>query len=193
MTTCSPRPPSASGLDVKVTGQVATQIDFSDYLSARLPLFFAVVLTLSFLLLMVVFRSLLVPLKAVIMNLLSIGAAYGILVAVFQWGWLSGPLGLEGAPIEPFMPMMLFAIVFGLSMDYEVFLLSRIREEWTRTGDSHTSVADGLAATARVITAAAAIMVFVFGSFMLEPSPGGQAHGRSASPWPCCSTPPSSA
>ena len=125
-------------------------------------------LGLSFLLLMVVFRSLLVPLKAVIMNLLSIGAAFGVLVMVFQWGWLRGPLGLEGAPIEPFMPMMLFAIVFGLSMDYEVFLLSRIKEEWDRTGDSHTSVADGLAATARVITAAAAIMVFVFGSFLLE-------------------------
>ena len=129
-TTCSPRPPPAPASTCSVTGQVAIQIDFSDYLAARLPLFFGVVLGLSFLLLMVVFRSLLVPLKAVIMNLLSIGAAYGVLVAVFQWGWLSGPLGLEGAPIEPFMPMMLFAIVFGLSMDYEVFLLSRIQEEW---------------------------------------------------------------
>jgi RND superfamily putative drug exporter len=163
-------PEAVQGTDLRpvVTGQVAVQVDFSSYLAARMPLFFGVVLGLSFLLLMAVFRSLLVPLKAVIMNLLSIGAAYGVLVMVFQWGWLSGPLGLEGAPIEPFMPMMLFAIVFGLSMDYEVFLLSRIREEWTRTGDSHTSVADGLAATARVITAAAAIMVFVFGSFMLE-------------------------
>ena len=102
------------------------------------------------------------------MNLLSIGAAFGILVMVFQWGWLSGPLGIEGAPIEPFMPMMLFAIVFGLSMDYEVFLLSRIREEYVKSGDSRRSVADGLAATARVITAAAAIMVVVFGSFLLE-------------------------
>jgi RND superfamily putative drug exporter len=165
-----PSATAGSDLDVLVTGQVATQIDFSDFLAGRLPLFFGVVLTLSFLLLMVVFRSLLVPLKAVIMNLLSIGAAYGVLVAVFQWGWLSGPLGLEGAPIEPFLPMMLFAIVFGLSMDYEVFLLSRVKEEWDRTGDPHTSVADGLAATARVITAAAAIMVFVFGSFMLEPA-----------------------
>jgi RND superfamily putative drug exporter len=163
-------PAAVAGTDLQpiVTGQVAVQVDFSSYLANRMPLFFGIVLGLSFLLLMIVFRSLLVPLKAVIMNLLSIGAAYGVLVMVFQWGWLSGPLGLEGAPIEPFMPMMLFAIVFGLSMDYEVFLLSRIREEWTRTGDSHTSVADGLAATARVITAAAAIMVFVFGSFMLE-------------------------
>jgi len=163
-----PAATAGTGLEVNVTGQVAVQVDFSSYLASRMPLFFGVVLGLSFLLLMAVFRSLLVPLKAVVMNLLSIGAAYGVLVMVFQWGWLRGPLGLEGAPIEPFMPMMLFAIVFGLSMDYEVFLLSRIREEWTRTGDSHTSVADGLAATARVITAAAAIMVFVFGSFMLE-------------------------
>jgi RND superfamily putative drug exporter len=117
---------------------------------------------------MVVFRSLLVPLKAVIMNLLSIGAAYGVVVAVFQWGWGGRLLNIEGAPIEPFVPMMLFAIVFGLSMDYEVFLLSRIREEWDRTGDSRQSVADGLAATARVISAAAAIMVVVFGSFLGE-------------------------
>ena len=165
-----PAATAGTGMDVKLTGQVAAQVDFSDYLAARLPLFFGVVLGLSFLLLMVVFRSLLVPLKAVIMNLLSIGAAYGVLVMVFQWGWLGGLLGLEGAPIEPFIPMMLFAIVFGLSMDYEVFLLSRIKEEWLRTGDSHTSVADGLAHTARVITAAAAIMVFVFGSFLLEES-----------------------
>ena len=125
-------------------------------------------LALSFLLLMVVFRSLLVPLKAVVMNLLSIGAAYGIVVALFQWGWLSDLTGVQPAPIEPWVPMMLFAIVFGLSMDYEVFLLSRVREEWHRTGDSRTSVADGLAATAKVITAAAAIMVVVFGSFLLE-------------------------
>ncbi|HEY8524334.1 MAG TPA: MMPL family transporter [Acidimicrobiales bacterium] len=159
----------AAGVDVKVTGVTAVNVDFSHYLSARLPYFFVAVLSLSFLLLMVVFRSLLVPLKAVLMNLLSIGAAYGIVVALFQWGWLSDLTGVEPAPVEPWMPMMLFAIVFGLSMDYEVFLLSRVREEWHRTGDSRTSVADGLASTARVISAAAAIMVFVFGSFMLEP------------------------
>ena len=105
-----------------------------------------------------------------IMNLLSIGAAYGVVVAIFQWGWLRGLVGIEAAPIEPFIPMMLFAIVFGLSMDYEVFLLSRIKEEWDRTGDSRESVADGLAATARIITVAAAIMVVVFGSFLLEPT-----------------------
>ena len=151
-----------------MAGAVAINVDFTEYLSERLPWFFAAVLGLSFILLMVVFRSLLVPLKAVIMNLLSIGAAYGITVAVFQWGWGSSLLNIEPAPIEPFVPMMLFAIVFGLSMDYEVFLLSRIREEWDRTGDSRTSVADGLASTARVITAAAAIMVVVFGSFIGE-------------------------
>ena len=158
-----------AGVDVAVTGSVAVSLDFADYLTSRLPYFFATVLALSFLLLMVVFRSVLVPLKAVVMNLLSIGAAYGIVVALFQWGWLSDITGVQPAPIEPWIPMMLFAIVFGLSMDYEVFLLSRVREEWHRTGDSRTSVADGLAATAKVITAAAAIMVFVFGSFILEP------------------------
>jgi len=163
-----PTATAGTGLDVAVTGSVAIGVDFTDYLSERLPWFFATVLGLSFLLLMVVFRSILVPLKAVIMNLLSIGAAYGIAVAVFQWGWGGNLLGIDGAPIEPFLPMILFAIVFGLSMDYEVFLLSRVREEWDRTGDSRTSVADGLAATARVITAAAAIMVVVFGSFLGE-------------------------
>ncbi|MGH9212137.1 MAG: MMPL family transporter [Acidimicrobiales bacterium] len=160
---------AGTGLDMAVSGTVPVQVDFSHYLSDRLPYFLAAVLLLSFLLLMVVFRSLLVPLKAVIMNLLSIGAAYGVMVAGFQWGWLGGILDFDAAPIEPWMPMMLFAIVFGLSMDYEVFLLSRIKEEWLRTGDSRTSVADGLAATARVITAAALIMVFVFGAFLLEP------------------------
>jgi putative drug exporter of the RND superfamily len=163
-----PAATAGTGLDPAVTGNLAVNIDFADYLAERLPYFLAAVLVTSFLLLLVVFRSLLVPLKAVIMNLLSIGAAYGVIVAGFQWGWLGGLLNFEGGPIEPWIPMMLFAIVFGLSMDYEVFLLSRVREEWHRTGDSRTSVADGLAATARVITAAALIMVFVFGSFLLE-------------------------
>jgi RND superfamily putative drug exporter len=134
----------------------------------RLPIFFLAVLGLSFLFLMTVFRSLLVPFKAVVMNMLSIGASYGVIVALFEWGWLGKFTGLSPGPIEPWAPMMLFAIVFGLSMDYEVFLLSRIREEWLHSGDSHASVADGLAATAKVITAAAAIMVVVFGSFLLE-------------------------
>jgi putative drug exporter of the RND superfamily len=166
--TVIPAATQRTGLVISVTGGVAISADFTDYLSARLPWFFAAVLGLSFLLLMIVFRSLLVPLKAVVMNLLSISAAYGIVVAMFQWGWGGSPLNISGAPIEPFVPMMLFAIVFGLSMDYEVFLLSRIREEWDRTGDSRRSVADGLASTARVITAAAAIMVLVFASFIGE-------------------------
>jgi putative drug exporter of the RND superfamily len=158
----------AAGAQVLVTGLVAANADMSQYMSERMPVFFGAVLALSFLLLMIVFRSLLVPLKAVVMNLLSIGAAYGVIVALFQWGWLSDLTGVQPGPIEAWVPMMLFAVVFGLSMDYEVFLLSRVREEWHRTGDSRTSVADGLAATAKVITAAAAIMVVVFGSFMLE-------------------------
>jgi RND superfamily putative drug exporter len=152
---------------VLVGGFTAESVDFSDYMGARLPLVLAAVLLLSFLLLMAVFRSLLVPLKAVIMNLLSIGAAYGVVVAVFQWGWGQDLLGLgDPGPIEAWAPMMLFAVVFGLSMDYEVFLLSRIKEEYDRTGDNTTAVADGLASTARVITAAAAIMVVVFGGFI---------------------------
>ena len=163
-----PRALDGTGLNALVAGQVAFNIDISDYLAGRIPIFFAAVLGASFLLLMAVFRSLVVPLKAVIMNMLSIGAAYGVAVAVFQWGWLSDVFGIEPAPIEPFIPMMLFAILFGLSMDYEVFLLSRMKEEYERTGDAVNSVADGLAATARVITAAAAIMIVVFGSFVLE-------------------------
>ena len=139
------------------------------------------VLLLSFLLLMLVFRSLLVPLKAVIMNLLSIGAAYGVIVAVFQWGWGASLIGVgREAPIEAWAPVFIFAIVFGLSMDYEVFLLSRIREEYDRTGDNATAVADGLALTARVITAAAAIMVCVFGSFVFGPEVVAQDHGARA-------------
>jgi RND superfamily putative drug exporter len=115
-----------------------------------------------------VFRSLLVPLKAVVMNLLSIGAAYGIIVAIFQWGWGASLIGLDKTgPIDSWIPMFLFAIVFGLSMDYEVFLLSRMKEEFDRTGDNATAVADGLAVTARVITAAALIMVCVFASFVI--------------------------
>jgi RND superfamily putative drug exporter len=157
-----------TGLTAYITGFTAVGVDFTSYLVKRILLFFAVVLALSFLLLMMVFRSVLVPLKAVVMNVISIAAAYGVVVAVFQWGWFSGLTGVSPAPIEPFIPMMMFAIVFGLSMDYEVFLLSRVKEEYDRTGDAKNSVADGLAATARVITAAAAIMVVVFGSFLLE-------------------------
>ena len=163
-----PRAVRGSDTRVLIGGITASGIDTSDALASRLPLFIGAVLAFSFLLLLAVFRSVFVPVKAVIMNLLSIGAAYGVIVAMFQWGWGAGLLGIEGgAPIEPFVPMMLFAIVFGLSMDYEVFLLSRVREEYDRTGDNGLAVADGLAATARVITAAAAIMVTVFASFVL--------------------------
>lgn len=157
-----------SGVEVAIGGAQPAAVDFADYTAQRLPLFLAVVLGLSFLLLTAVFRGVLVALKAVVVNLLSIGAAFGVLVAVFQWGWAADLLGIEGeAPIEAWVPMMLIAIVFGLSMDYEVFLLSRIREEYDRTGDNASAVATGLARTARVITAAAAIMVCVFGSFVL--------------------------
>jgi RND superfamily putative drug exporter len=156
-------------LQVHLGGQTAAGIDFAEVISRRLPIFIGAVLALSFLLLLVVFRSVLVPLKAVLMNLLSIGAAYGVLVAVFQWGWAGELLGVSGtAPIEPWAPMMLFAIVFGLSMDYEVFLLSAVRESYDDTGDNASAVASGLAATGRVITAAAAIMVCVFASFVLS-------------------------
>ena len=151
-----------------VGGFNAASIDFADYLGDRLPWLIGAVLVLSFVLLMMVFRSLLVPLKAVVMNLLSIGAAYGVIVAVFQWGWGKDLINVDrSGPIEAWAPMMLFAIVFGLSMDYEVFLLSRMKEHFDVSRDNATAVADGLAATARVITAAALIMVCVFSAFVL--------------------------
>ena len=162
-------PNATEGLDTEVLvgGLTAAIVDFSDANAERLPLLLTVVIGLSFLILVVVFRSLLVPLKAAIMNLLSIAAAYGVLVAVFQWGWGMELIGVEGtAPIEAWAPMMLFTVLFGLSMDYEIFLLSRIREEYVRTGDNATAVANGLANTARVITAAAAIMVTLFLAFV---------------------------
>jgi RND superfamily putative drug exporter len=157
-----------TGVEAKVGGFTAAGVDFADSIGSRMPFLFIGVLSLSFLLLMAVFRSLLVPLKAVIMNLLSIGAAYGVIVAIFQWGWGMNLIGVgKAGPIESWAPMMLFAIVFGLSMDYEVFLLSRVKEEYDRTGNNATAVADGLTATARVITAAALIMVCVFSAFVL--------------------------
>ncbi len=149
-----------------VGGETAAAIDFSHVMRRRLPLFFGGVLAISFLILLVVFRSIVVPVKAVTMNLLSIGAAFGVMVVVFQWGQGGHLLGVSGAPIEAWAPMMLFAIVFGLSMDYEVFLLSTIREHYDATGDNAASVTAGLTGTARVITAAAAVMVVVFGSFL---------------------------
>ena len=158
---------AGTGIDAHVGGLTAIFDDIASQLQSRLPIFIGAVLALSFLLLMVVFRSIVVPLKAVVLNLLSIGAAYGVIVAIFQHGQFASLIGVgKGGPIESFVPMMMFAILFGLSMDYEVFLLSRIKEEYDRTGDNKNAVADGLAHTARVITAAAAIMVTVFGSFV---------------------------
>ncbi|MFG2330998.1 MMPL family transporter [Streptomyces sp. NPDC048604] len=161
-----------------VGGAAASLSDVGRRTSERLPLFVAAVLALSFLLLMLVFRSVVVPLKAVLLNLLSIGAAYGIMVAVFQWGWGGALIGLEATvPIVSFIPMFLFAILFGLSMDYEVFLLSRVREEYVRTGDNGTAIVEGVAGTARIITSAALIMVAVFLSFAVADDPSTKMFG----------------
>jgi RND superfamily putative drug exporter len=158
----------ASGLTVYVGGITAIFADFASVLTSKLPIFIGVVVLLSFLLLALVLRSLVVPLKAAIMNLLSIAAAFGILTAVFEWGWLGGLFGVSRpGPVEAFLPVMLFAILFGLSMDYEIFLVMRIHEEWLRTGDNSAAVRRGLSATGGTITAAAAIMIVVFGSFIL--------------------------
>jgi RND superfamily putative drug exporter len=157
-----------TGIAVYIGGTTAVFADFSTLLSSKLPLFIGVVVLISALLLMAVFRSVLVPLKAIAMNLLTFIAAFGVVVAVFQWGWLGSLIGVDQTqPIAAFLPVMVFAIVFGLSMDYEVFLLSRMHEEYERHGDASEAVAFGLSATGRVITAAAAIMVCVFGSFVL--------------------------
>ena len=161
------RPLAAStGATLLVGGTNALTIDFTQVLSNKLPLFIGIVVLLSALLLLLVFRSLVIPLQAAIMNLLSIAAALGVVVAIFQWGWLGGIFNVKGAPIQAFIPVMLFAIVFGLSMDYEVFLISRVHEEWTATRDAHRATSHGLASTGRVITAAATIMICVFLSFV---------------------------
>jgi putative drug exporter of the RND superfamily len=156
-----------TGVTVLVGGFTAGSIDFSHVLANKLPYFIGIVVLLSALLLFVIFRSLVIPVQAAVMNLLSIGGALGVTVAVFQEGWLGSLLGVQKGPIEPWIPVIMFAVVFGLSMDYEVFLVSRVREEWMRTGDATTAVADGIALTGRVISAAAAIMICVFLSFML--------------------------
>jgi len=155
-----------TGLVAWVGGSTAGQIDFSHVLGARLPYFIGVVVVLSALVLLVVFRSLLIPLQAAVMNLLSIGASLGIVVAVFQLGWAGSLFGIAGGPIMAFLPVMVFAIVFGLSMDYEVFLVSRVHEEWTHGADTTSALREGLIRTGRVITAAAAVMVVVFASFV---------------------------
>ncbi len=158
---------ATTGVKVYVGGVTAGAVDFADTLGHKLPLFIGVVVLLSALLLLIVFRSLVIPLQAAVMNLLSIGAALGVIVAIFQWGWLGSVFGVSSGPIESFIPVMLFAIVFGLSMDYEVFLVSRIHERWAHTKENSRAVAEGLALTGRVVTAAATIMVCVFLSFML--------------------------
>jgi RND superfamily putative drug exporter len=161
---------ASTGMHVYVGGVTAGAVDFAGVLGKKLPLFIGVVVLLSALLLMIVFRSLVIPLQAAFMNLLSIGASLGVIVVVFQWAWFDSIMGVKPGPIESFVPVMLFAIVFGLSMDYEVFLISRIHEQWTRVGDSRRAVSEGLALTGRVVTAAAAIMICVFLSFMLGES-----------------------
>jgi RND superfamily putative drug exporter len=163
-----PRATAGEDTTVLVGGETAGGVDAAAYLSSKLFWVIGAVIILAFLLLMAVFRSVVIPLKAAIMNLLSVAAAYGVIVAIFQWGWAGSLVGIGATgPIDPWIPLMMFTILFGLSMDYEVFLLSRIREEWLRSGDNSASVADGLASTARVITAAAAIMICVFGSFVI--------------------------
>jgi RND superfamily putative drug exporter len=157
----------STGTPVLVGGFTAASIDFSDYLANKLPLFFGLVILLSALLLLLVFRSIVIPVQAAILNLLTVGAALGVTVAVFQWGWLGGLIGVQKGPIEAWVPVIMFAVVFGLSMDYEVFLVSRIREQWLLRRDSSAAVAEGVSLTGRVITAAAAIMVCVFLSFVL--------------------------
>ncbi len=169
--TTIPHAVGSSGLQVYVGGSTAGFIDFAHVLGSKLPLFIGLVVLLSFLLLAAVFRSFIIPLTGAVMNLLSIGAAFGMLVAVVQFGYGSSLIGFsQKAPVEAFLPVMLFAIVFGLSMDYQVFLVSRIHEEYLKCGDTRTAVRNGLAATGKTVTAAALIMILVFGSFIL----GGQ-------------------
>jgi RND superfamily putative drug exporter len=160
----------ATRLTVYIGGATATGIDFSHVLASKLPLFIGIVVALSALLLMVVFRSLLIPLQGALMNLLSIGASLGVVQAIFERGWLGGLLGIQPGPIDAFIPVLLFAIVFGLSMDYEVFLVSRIREQWLERHDNSAAIREGFSRTGRVITAAGAVMVFVFASFAANPA-----------------------
>src|SRR6478752_1450098 len=155
-----------------VVGTTAGYIDFTAKIAKRMPWLILTVVLLAFVLLTLAFRSIVIATKAAILNLLSVAAAYGVVVAIFQWGWGSSLINIhEKLPIPAFVPMLMFAIVFGLSMDYEVFLISRVHEAWTKTGDAHRSVAIGIGSTARVITTAAGIMIVVFTSFVLDPDP----------------------
>ncbi len=162
-----PNAVEGTGLDVYFGGAVAAQIDIADIISERLPIFIAFVIGLSVLLLAAIFRSVVIPIKAAIMNLLAFGASFGVIVAVFQWGWLGNLIGVAKAgPIESFLPMLFFAILFGLAMDYEMFLVSRIREEYVNRGNTHEAITHGYTITARLIASAAAIMVSVFLAFV---------------------------
>jgi RND superfamily putative drug exporter len=166
-----PKAEGHTGLLVLVGGTTATFVDFAHVLSSKLPLFIGLVVLMAFILLTIVFRSFVIPLTAAVMNLLSIGAAFGILVAVYEWGYIDKLFGISRTgPVESFIPVMLFAILFGLSMDYQVFLVTRMHEEYLKSGDNRIAVRNGLAATGKTITAAALIMILVFGSFIL----GGQ-------------------
>jgi len=164
-----PAAEAGSGLHVLIGGVTPTEVDFSTALASKLPLFVAVVVILAFLLLLLVFRSLVIPAVASVMNLLSVAAALGVMNAVFEWGWGSSIIGISGsAPVEVFLPVIMFSVLFGLSVDYEVFLVSRIHEQWIRTGDNRVAVTTGQTMTGRVITAAASIMILVFLSFLLD-------------------------
>ena len=169
--TVIPRAEQGTGLHVYVGGITAIFGDFATVLTGKLPLFIFVIIALGFLLLLLAFRSLVVPLTAAVMNLAAAAASFGVVVAFFQWGWGSGPLGLGGSgPVEAFLPVIMLSLLFGLSMDYQVFLVSRMHEEWTHTGDNRRAVTLGQASTGRVITAAATIMICVFIAFVF----GGQ-------------------
>jgi RND superfamily putative drug exporter len=168
-----PSAEKGTDMEANVGGSTAGYVDLAAAISSKLPLQIIVVIALSFLLLILAFRTVVIPPQAAVMNLLSIGAAYGVLTAVFQYGWLNGLIGLGGksVPIVSYVPLFMFAILFGLSMDYEVFLVSQIEEHVHAGEDNRSSVVSGLVTSARVITAAALIMVFVFGSFVLNPDP----------------------
>jgi len=169
-----PKAADGTGLGVYVGGSTASYVDLADLISEKLPLIIATVIALSFILLMLAFRSIAIPLSAGVMNLLSVGAAYGVLVMVFQWGWGLEFIGLGDAqtvPIASYVPLMMFAVLFGLSMDYEVFLMSRISEHTQLGENPHQAIVSGVANSARIITAAALIMVSVFASFILNPDP----------------------
>ena len=171
--TVIPKADKGTTLTTYVGGQTASYIDLASRISEKLPLVIAVVIALSLILLLIAFRSVIVPVTSALMNLLSVGASYGVLTVVFQEGHGASLLGVDGGatPIVSYVPLMMFAILFGLSMDYQVFLLSRIREHFEESGDNHEAVVDGLAVSARVITSAALIMVAVYTSFILNGQP----------------------